>query len=365
MKLHFAINKENYLETQMEVEREIDNINYVVHGNTPLFLAVLRQNIKIVQLLLESGADVNKTEKTKLQRQPIHAATKLGNLELVKLLIQYGANLNSVDMDDMTPLSYAAYIGRTDIVKFLCDMGAHIETKDGRGKTPLFNAVENNSLETVELLCSLGALVNTHDSDGWTPLIHCVVCGFFDLAEYILSAGANIHDTDRNGETVLHFACARLSSSYITCLSKSNIDFYKRPLETATPAIHLAMNSTVDEVALLDLLIDYGSDVNSLSGFDETPLEKACLENKFHLVEFLVHAGATFHQQQWVIDKIIQNQNLCYLLSFCEVRSLQDQCKFSIRKFLGRPQQSIRRATKKLPLPDRLLEFLQLHTGSQ
>jgi ankyrin repeat protein len=54
----------------------------------------------------------------------------MDNIELVKLLLEYGADVNSKDDDGYTPLSIACKYKNTELVKLLIEHGADIDMVD-------------------------------------------------------------------------------------------------------------------------------------------------------------------------------------------------------------------------------------------
>src|SRR5260370_40693086 len=60
-----------------------------VLGDTPLHIATRRGNLRIIQLLLDAGADVD--ARGEYGHTPLHEAVGRGNLAAVQLLLQRGA----------------------------------------------------------------------------------------------------------------------------------------------------------------------------------------------------------------------------------------------------------------------------------
>ena len=121
---------------------------------TPLYDACGRGNLKVVQVLIKHGADVD--AKRTFGWRPLHFASNNGHLEIVRLLINSGADLNVRDNDDWTPLLLASVEGHREVVRVLLEEGAdpNVQCWDG---TPLDWALERNHAEVVQLLMEYGA----------------------------------------------------------------------------------------------------------------------------------------------------------------------------------------------------------------
>ena len=59
-----------------------------IDDNTPLLLAVESGSTDITKHLLDHGANVNHSNKSRVH--PLHLACTIGSLEIVKLLLQVG-----------------------------------------------------------------------------------------------------------------------------------------------------------------------------------------------------------------------------------------------------------------------------------
>jgi ankyrin repeat protein len=101
-----AINNQNLQIIQILLANKKMDVNGKnAQGETPLYVAVSRNNILVAQQLLASGADVNSTNNY-LETSLIRAVNS-GNIELVKALIEWSANVNARDGKNNTALFYA------------------------------------------------------------------------------------------------------------------------------------------------------------------------------------------------------------------------------------------------------------------
>ncbi|KAF3887554.1 MULTISPECIES: ankyrin repeat domain-containing protein [Nostocales] len=104
-------------------------------GTILLSEAVRENNIKIVRLLIELGAEVNDEDRVIYDCEtPLAVAASQGNLEILKLLLNAGAvvNIPLKDPESWTPLMCAVSSRNFDAVKLLVEAGADVnEIRDG------------------------------------------------------------------------------------------------------------------------------------------------------------------------------------------------------------------------------------------
>lgn len=112
-------------------------------------------NVAVVKKYLDSGVGVNDQY---FAWSALQIAANKNQLEVVKLLVEKGADLNyRHPITKMTALALAAVDGYTDIVSYLLSKGADPNIKMRGGVSLVRAARDNNDNAMVELLLKGGA----------------------------------------------------------------------------------------------------------------------------------------------------------------------------------------------------------------
>lgn len=101
------------------------NVNFSNNiGLTPLMYASMSNNLSVIELLLNNGANIE--QESDRGYTALLSAIGMGyNLETVKLLIKYGANVNRVTKSGYNALSYARNNNNEGFIyKYLLNIGA-------------------------------------------------------------------------------------------------------------------------------------------------------------------------------------------------------------------------------------------------
>lgn len=126
------------------------NLNMqLINGLTPIMLATMYNQIKMVSILLKHGADCNIAKNNGIT--PLMAAAHFGYEELVSILIPF-SKLNEQDEYGNTALSYAVKSDHNNISQALIDCGVDIGVKNIYGEDILEMVAFKNNRELISIL---------------------------------------------------------------------------------------------------------------------------------------------------------------------------------------------------------------------
>jgi ankyrin repeat protein len=296
------------------------------YGVTALSLAALNGNAAIVEALLKAGADPE--ARLAEDQTVLMTAARAGNTDVLHALLAHGANVNAKErVVGETALMWAALENHRDAVKMLVEYGADINAQsaittfpkfkfgDGivaratslprGGWTPLMYAARQGAVDAARMLADAGADLNLTDPNGTSALVLAIINVHFDLAAVLIDKGADPEVAEITGMAALYAAVdmhtlaetvgrpnptphdhldspdivkallahgakpnARLKSPL---LDRVHNDGNSDPAlgDGATPLMRAAKQA---DVAVMQLLLDGGADVNLATGKGMTPL---------------------------------------------------------------------------------------------
>ncbi|CBN58107.1 hypothetical protein OSCI_3620030 [Kamptonema sp. PCC 6506] len=301
---------------QLLVERGAD-VNAWSQGETPLMLAAKGVYRDIYEFLYPLVSDriraigdrdaeqkMAKTirRQTREQNKAVEKlidATMDGNLKKVQNLIASGADVNSIGSCNRTAMSLAIQMGQIPIIQALLDAGANPnlpdETDEGLAdNSPLMEAVSTffatNRPEMVRLLIQRGANVNQQDSQGQTALMHAL--GYSDIGaiEALIEAGADLNIRDCDGNTALMIAEFRELSK------PANIFKQAGASQEGLKEVELIKCVTKGDIKKVKSLLQENVNVN-FSVCETTALCQAASQGHLEIARLLIAAGANVNQR--------------------------------------------------------------------
>ncbi|MBU1396667.1 MAG: ankyrin repeat domain-containing protein [Gammaproteobacteria bacterium] len=157
-------------------------------GDSPLMAAVRQDNVELVQILLDAGAD---TEARWRGYTPLALTAIKGNLPATRLLLRAGANPNRANVEGDAPLHAAIRKGHADIVSALAASHPDFRRYDRDGRTPLALATTMGQYAIADTLVDAGAPLEAGDKYAHTPLWLAYTYNDFKMVRLLLKHGAD------------------------------------------------------------------------------------------------------------------------------------------------------------------------------
>ena len=158
--LFSAVEKEDLTKVK-EIISQKPNVNWAnpdMARFTSLIKASYNGNVEIAQILLENGADPNKT--TIRNETALYWATLKRKPHIADLLVKHRADVNIADEHGETPLHLACLYGMKETAQIFIKNGADINKENNLRRTALHQAVNGQYPEIVKILLAEGATIN-------------------------------------------------------------------------------------------------------------------------------------------------------------------------------------------------------------
>lgn len=231
------------------------------YGMTPLALAATNGDAPIVEALLKAGEDPNAVVSV-TGDTALMLAARTGKTDAINVFLNHGADVNKTNNEGQTALMWAAAAKNAAAIKLLIEHKADVNAKTHPapppkpldtifsapypvgGMTALLFAARQNDLESTKALLDGGAGINLGAADGTTPVLVAILNGHYSLASFLLDKGADPNAADSKGRAALFAA-----------VDMRNLEWSTRPAPPEKDAM--------TELDLIKALIAHGANVNA------------------------------------------------------------------------------------------------------
>lgn len=160
---------------------------------------------------------------------PLHVAVLHDQLVIVDFLLDHDTDINAVDSDGMTALHYACVKGHQNILLLMLHANADPAMTDSRGNTPLHLAVDRGHESCVKALLYLSEHMrmlvdaNVANDNGDTSLHLAARWGYCAIVSILLEYGASSKTINKKGQTPSTVTYSETIAELLRCNATSDI----------------------------------------------------------------------------------------------------------------------------------------------
>ncbi|XP_039269429.2 histone-lysine N-methyltransferase EHMT2-like [Styela clava] len=201
---------------------EIDFKN-LLKNPTNLNRSVMNGNVAIVYLLKLVGVKLN--NKDAKGKTALFYAEEREHVRLINFLIENGADISMKDAEGMTCMHQAAKHGRiVSCAALLSNDSNIVNMPDDGGWTPIVWATEHKHTSTAKYLEHFGADVTKTDKERNMCLHWAALSGNLELLIMCLQRRCDFNYRNKHGDTALHIAARQDHADCVLCLANWGVD---------------------------------------------------------------------------------------------------------------------------------------------
>ncbi|KAJ5267434.1 hypothetical protein N7478_000692 [Penicillium angulare] len=274
-------------------------------GTYPIIWASLNGYDKVVQLLLEKGAEVNAQGGN--YGNALRAASLRGHDKIVQLLLEKGAEVNAQGSESGNALQAASSQGHDKIVQLLLEKGAEVNAQGGGYGNSLQAASLEGHDKIVQLLLEKGAEVNAQGGTYGNALQAASSQGRDKIVQLLLENGAEVNAQGGGYDNALYAASLEGHDKIVQLLLEKGAEVNAQGGHFGN-ALRAASSEGHDKV--VQLLLEKGVEVNTQSGEDGNALQAASFKGHDKIVQLLLEKGAEINAQVGTYGNALQDASL-------------------------------------------------------
>ena len=211
-------------------------------GGTPLHIAVLTNHLPVIELLIQSGADLNARATDATGASPLMWAAAFGLKESAELLIEAGADVNYVDNNGATAIDATLVFEPHKNTEAKREIATLLKAKGGQSSLAaamagdIWSAAATGNLDAIKAHLDSGADVNGREpATSATPLMAAATFGQPEAARLLIEKGAQVAHRNSEGSTALHLASFFAFPELVTLLIENGAQVDARDNKGQTP----------------------------------------------------------------------------------------------------------------------------------
>ena len=273
------------------------NINEIDgYGYNILDYAILKEDLKTINYLIENGADITSRDNT-----PLKISISIENRDIFNILLHHddiNFNENDEHKDSiLMTIIKSRHISTEDKIEMITSLLCKeydINSKDNHQNSPLIYSIQMDTFPLTKFLIENGIDINYTGSNKKSPLIHAIQNNSIPVINLLLEHGANVNMKNSNSNINKEDEINNLNSNSYELETFSYERDHNNSDYDKTDIIYSPLMYAVQEGSLpiVQLLIDHGADVNFIFQNRDSPLIRAIHKKSYDIAELLINHGA-------------------------------------------------------------------------
>ena len=254
---------------------------------------------EIIELLLQHNLNINEADE--FGETPLFGHVIAGDLDLVKFFVEHGAAINHVNNAGLSPLCIAIEAVKTDIARFLIERGGVCSAEEflpalkklGYNKNKEISS-ELAAYPTREEIEKIEKEASADKNSNSELMLAIQTRKPFLVEHFVQKDKGQVNKLNNEGNSPLVAAIDMRSESIAKILLENGAEVNPK-LSSDKERLPLLAAISYNRLPLVDLLINYGADVNRANYWGYVPLYFAALDGFNSIFERLLNAGANIN----------------------------------------------------------------------
>ena len=260
------------------------------------------REIARLQRMLANSPDLLNAPQGSDNETPLQTATRQDQARVVEYLLNAGADINALGGSGITALSTAALAGHKRMVDLLLRAGAKVDARGPGNITPLLVAVARERTQVVQTLLAAGASPTIQCGSGGvstrlggksqiSPLGLAVLLQNRALVEQMARGGADLNAPGLQSQSPLENARIRGDWDMVSLLLDLGADLDPGPKAAQGTFLEALVRSSAVPTSILDQVLARGGRLDVTNASGDTLLNLAIQARATHAVSWLLAHG--------------------------------------------------------------------------
>ena len=282
------------------LEKKGNEVDKLTHdGRTYIFWAAYRNNLEIMEYLVNKGAKANIEDSHGNTVLNFAAVTGQTNPKLYDFLLNHGANIKARNRNGADAiLMVASFAKDMDVLNYFATKGQRFDSTDDEGNGLFHYASKGGQVALLKALVKKGIPykgVNQHGSNAILMAsqgTRSTQTGL-ETYTYLESLGIAVNTVGEKGRNPLHAIASRNQDlvTYTYFLDKC-VDINRADANGVTPFMNAANRNSLE---VLKFLLPHVTDINAKDNKGQSALALAVGRNTPEAVAFLLDENADIH----------------------------------------------------------------------